>query len=97
MSEDSMGLITKSKELMVKSVPLEDPRQKGLRPLMLRVGKHRLGWAGLDDYTLVHEHEAISHLTRETHFVRYYYHCHAVFRQRSHDVEHVPHQFGVER
>lgn len=49
------------------------------------------------DHAAVHEHDLIGHLTREADLMRHDDHRHAFTGEFEHDVEHLAHQFGVER
>src|SRR5690625_3869175 len=72
-------------------------RQEPLRTDVLRVGQHIDGWPLFDDHTAVHEHQAVAHLTGETHLVGDHHHRHAFVGELPHHGEHVTHEFGVER
>src|SRR5689334_1960906 len=75
---------------------LDEP-QELLRSRLLR-GAEDLGRRPLLDYdAAVHEDDAVGHLTREAHLVRYDDHRHAGVGQATNDRQHLADQLGVER
>src|SRR5918992_1976812 len=75
----------------------ERPPQEALRSLMGRTIEDVQRFALFDDSPLVHEDDAVAHLTRELHLVRDDEHRHPVVREIAHDDEHLPDELGVER
>ncbi len=56
-----------------------------------------LGAALLHDHAAVHEHDLIGDLAREADLMGDDHHRHAFLGEGQHDVEHLAHQFGIER
>lgn len=74
----------------------EDTVQKQSCTLVLGVIEERTRLSDLHDPAFVHEDNAISNASRETHFVRDAEHCHAIFGKLGHRLQDFLHHLGIE-